>query len=510
VKGTLLLLSLLAGCGERDAGVSAPPADPGERPALENRWDPATGRGDVVHALSGGDLLRTCFHCEHAGYTGGLVIGNESGSGMGFYPKEPIRGFREINAWCAQDESLWDLDQQVEYTYGWSENVGTGSDGERLEYRGGRVLADDGEHLVLGSSNAGGCYRVDKVASTRAGVRWWVLATRISNTCDHPVRFDLYSGEDPWIGRYRSSEGDVGWTPEGFVPYETALGPGRFTAGGMIDLGTVGEGEGHFSGQANFLALDPATPPPDVVTFANRFAHGPDEVDPERPLDNQSLTALNLVWRERTLAPGEAFTTAFALGLADAGSPGTIPAAPILDDAAWSVWRAYLPREGPAPRFAAERVGLHVAADHLEVEGTYVIENPGEAPISVAIRYPVSIDADRPAPAAVEVDGRALVPSVEGDTARVTFPIEVPPRSIRRFTVRYTQPHRGRTAEYVVTSARSWPTPVGSAVFTVRHDRALGDVRVSLPTEVTLRGDEVLHVAALADFSPEAELRIEW
>jgi hypothetical protein len=502
----LLLLVLLAACGERDTPVGAAPA---ERPALENRWDSETGRGDVVHALPGGDLLRTCFHCKHAGYAGGLVIGNESGSGMGFYPAEPIRGFREINAWCAQDESIWDLDSEVEYTYGWSENIGTGPDGERLEYQGGRVLVDDGQRLVLGSTNIGGCYRVDKVASTRAGARWWVIATRITNTCEHPVRFDLYSGEDPWIGKYQSSEGDVGWTPEGFISHEAALGPGRFTVGGMVDLGTPGE-VGQFSGQANFIALDPGTPPPDGVSFANRFAHGPDEVDPARPLDNQSLTAVNLVWRERTLAPGATFTMAFALGLAQTAEPGELPVAPMLDDGAWSAWRTHLPGEGHALRFAAERVDLALDAERLVVDGHYVIENPGDASMAVAIRYPVSIDADRPAPNAVEVDGRALKPSVGGDTAFVTFPIEVPPRSIRRFTVRYAQPHRGRSAEYMVTSARTWPTPIASAVFTIRHDQALGDVHVSLPTEVTIRGDEVLHIAALTNFSPEEELRIEW
>ncbi|MBW1880509.1 MAG: hypothetical protein JRJ84_19305 [Deltaproteobacteria bacterium] len=153
---------------------------------------------------------------------------------------------------------------------------------------------------------------------------------------------------------------------------------------------------------------------------------------------------------------------------------------------------------------------LELAADRLQVEGHYVIENPGSAATSVAIHFPVSVDADRPAPTTMEVDGRTLTPSVEGGTASVAFPIEVPPKSIRRFTVQYAQPHRGRVAEYVVTSARTWPTPIGSAVFTVRHDPALGEVEVSLPTEVTIQADQVVHVAVLADFSPAEELRITW
>ncbi|TNF32473.1 MAG: hypothetical protein EP329_10025, partial [Deltaproteobacteria bacterium] len=392
-RGTAVLLgaaalAALVGCQERRGLTTPPPAPPAEAaptapPRVEVRWDPKTGRGDVIHHLAGGDLLRTCFQCRYAGYTGGLAIGSEGGSGMALYPRRPIRGYREINVWCAQDESIWDLDAGVEYSWGWSENFGRGRDGERLELVRGEVLEAGPERVVLRALNVGGCYRVTRVATTRAGAPWWVLATRVTNGCDHPVRFHLYSGEDPWIGRYRSSDGDVGWTRDALVRHEAAFGPGEWDAGGMYDLGNraLGQDEGSFSNQADAFVLDPATPLPDVVLYANSFAHEPREVDPARPLDNQSLTAVNLGWRDRTLAPGEGLTVAMALGLAETGAPGTVPRPPALTDADWSLWRAHLaetPRRDPDPavRFAAERVTLDVGARVLGVDGLYTVRNP--------------------------------------------------------------------------------------------------------------------------------------
>jgi hypothetical protein len=526
----LLALALLDPCAG-GADVSDPPprlisASPAASDAVrvQVRWDPATGRGDVIHHLAGGDLLRTCFQCTYAGYTGGLAIGSEGGSGMALYPRRPTRGYREINVWCAQDESIWDRDDAVEYSWGWSENFGRGDDGRRLEYEGGQILEAGPARVALRTVNAGGCYRVTRVATTRAGARWWVLATRVTNRCPHPVRFDFYSGEDPWIGRYRSSDGDVGWTPSGLVRHEAAFAPGELEAGGLYDLGNsaLGQTEGTFSNQANAYVLDPAAPLPDVALFANAFAHDPADVDPARPLDNQSLTALNLGWRDRVLAPGEGLTVAFAMGMAETGEPGATPRPPTLDDADWSIWRAHLPTgpraaEGDAVRFAAERVELDLDAAELRVDGLYTVRNPGAAAATLVIRYPILVAPDRPAPTVVDVDGRPLTPAPDapdGDapaTVSVRFPVPVPAHGIARFRVRYTQPHRARTAAYLVTSARTWPTPLERAVFVVRHPATLGDVQLSYAGgSVRRQGDAIVHTVARRDFRPAEELVVHW
>jgi hypothetical protein len=476
----------------------------------------------VVQRLPGGDLLRTCFHVGFKGYTGGLLIGAYSGSGLGFYPKKPIRGFRRINVLCAQDESIWDHATGKELSYGWSENYGEGPDGERLSYVRGRVLEAGPERVVLQSENAGGCYRVTKVATARRGSRFWIIATRITNRCDRPVRFDLFSGDDPWIGLYRSSDGDVGWSvEEGILRNEAAFGAGRFTAGGLYDLGNraLGQKEGGFSGQANFFAVDPAVPLPDVALLANRFAHSRSEVRPERPLDNKSLTALNLGWTNRVLKKGEGLTVALAMGLArtDPARPDATPRLPRITGADWSVWRRHLAegRGGSGIEFAAERVELDLSPTGLRVRGTYWLRNRTDAATTVGIQYPILAGATRPAPDHVEVDGRRVATS-RPDGAQhpqARFPVPVSPRALTCFVVTYTQTHSGRRAGYMVTSARRWLAPLTRAVFVVRHPASMGQVTLSLKPDHVLRRDggrTVEQVVVRQPFAPNRELELSW
>jgi hypothetical protein len=506
---------------QRAAVKASAPTEPATRPAarpwLENDWDPNTGRGVVTHHQPGEGTVITSFHMAYPGYTGGLVIGGYSSSGLAWVPEHPKPGFASINVFCAQDESIWDSDQRREYSYGWSENFGTGPDGERLRYVSGRVLESTRDRVALMSENRGGCYEVRKIATTWAAVRFWVIATRITNRCDHPVHFDFFSGDDPWIGTYKSSDGDVGWTPQGFVRNETRFEPGDFTAGGLVDLGNeqLGQREGSFSNEADFFALDPTLPLP-AAAFANRFAHDPSEVDPKRPLDNKTMTALNLGWHRRELTPGASMDVAFALGLAVPGDAHSSPQPPRLTDEHWSRWRAFLePKPGAVldnTEFAAERVELGVFPKKLEVHGTYYLVNPTAASIALTIGFPIAVAADRPAPKAVLVDGRE-VPVVSESPKRVSarFVISTPPRSVRSFQVQYTQPHFGRRAEYIVTSALSWKKPLDRAVFRITAAAELGRVRTSYPARTMGdgKGRSVLRIVR-QPFVPDREVTITW
>jgi hypothetical protein len=519
------------------AGSASQPASsrPATRPApprarIDSRWDPKTGRGDVRQHFADGSIIRTCFHCRYKHYTGGLVIGNLSGSGSALYPKRPIRGFRRINIFCAQDESIWDRKQRAEYSYGWSENFlpkdgakrpprSRASGAKRLTYRRGRVLEQSEARLVLQSENSGGCYKVTKVAHTERGARWWIIATRITNSCAHPIDFDLYTGDDPWLGTYKSSDGDVGWTPAGIIRHETALGPGAFTVGGFYDLGNsaLGQRQQRFSNQANFIALDPATPLPDGAYFANRFAHHAREVDPKQALHNKTLTALNLAWKGRRLAPREGFTFAFALGLARTSTPGATPRAPAISAAQWSVWRRYLKegrtgRASSRPEFAAERVVLDIGERATEIEGTYYLRNRSRDALSLRIAYPIVHGKHRPPPRAVRVDGKEHpVRVVDSKHAQATLRLQLAPRSLTRFVIRYRQKQTRKEAAYMVTSARRWPTPITRAHFVVRAPIRLGRLKTSFsPTRRETRGDTQLVTIVRHDFWPDRELVVRW
>jgi hypothetical protein len=510
-----LILACLAGCRQHEA--LPPKPDAVSAPArFAVAWSAATGRGDVTERLDSGDVLRTCFHCDYPGYTGGLVIGNISAPGMELRPQQPLRGYASINVFCAQDESIWDLDEEAEYTYGWSENFGTGPDGKRLDYVGGRVLAHDDSHVVLTSENAGGCYRVTKVATTRAEWRYWIIATRIENRCAHPVRFHFHTGDDPWIGRYASAEGDVGWTPAGLVRKETGFAAGEFTAGGLYDLGNseLGQTDKGFSNQANFFALDPTLPLPDFTGFANRFAHHPGEIDAWRPLENRTMIALNMGWRQRTLAPAESMVVTLALGLASTGEPGTIPRLPPLDDAAWSAWRQHgnLTPDMNDVLFASERVELSVTEGQLAVTAEYYLRNASGSGQGLSIAYPIIVSKKHLPPETVVVDERPLsVQSGEDGRVYVRFPVSLPPHEVRSFRVRYQQRLLGPEAKYLVTSALGWSRPIDRAVFAIKYPARWRKVTLSYPIlrRETADGQTTL-LAVMQPFRPDREIILRW
>jgi len=515
MKRSLVLCALTTlGCTKRP-----PPAQPdaATRPArFEMGWDKATGRGKVVETRDNGDRLATCFHCGYPGYTGGLVIGGLGGPGMALYPSVPIRGYSEINVFCAQDESIWDRDDEVEYTYGWSENFGDGPDGRRLEYQRGEVLQNDGHQVALSSENLGGCYRVRKTAYAKEGWNAWIIATQVTNPCDHPVRFHFHSGDDPWLGRYASSDGDVGYTQDGIVRKERSFVAGAFTAGGLYDLGNseLGQNATGFSNQANYFALDPALPLPDFTAIANRFAHTAADVHSDQPLDNKTMTALNMGWRDLALAPGESFQVAMALGLAETAAPGSLPRVPPLGDEAWSRWRRQHPAHAAEdePRFAAERVRMDVEDDAVTLDADYVVENTSKTPLGIGILYPILVAADRPAPKEVMVDGKPLPVEDDGPgRVRVGFSLSLPEQSIKTFHVRYQQPVRGNQAVYLVTSALTWRHPIDRAVFEVRYPSHFKGVTLSYPVlDRRDLGDYTVLLATLQPFKPNRELVLRW
>lgn len=486
-------------------------------PRLQVEWDPATGKGAVNHRTASGDWFRTCFHCGYEGYAGGLVIGNYNGSGFGYYPRTPIRGHKRINLFCAQDESIWDRDEAVEYTYGWSENYGKGDDGIVLEYVKGGMPHRADDETVLRSVNAKGCYQVTKVAHTRADVSWWIIATRIENTCDHPIHFDFFSGDDPWLGLYRSSDGDVGWTPDGLVPSEAYLGLGGFQAGGIYDRGNprLGQSKSSFTNQANVVVLDPVTPLPNRTFFANAFAHSESEIDDSRPLDNKTLTALNLGWTDRTLQPGEGLTVAMALGRADTASfESALPKVPVISDEDWSVWRHYL-RETDSPvngavLFAAETVDVDIGSQNAVITGTYWLRNTGSTATTVGIRYPIITAEERPPPKQIAVDGKPTKVFATSKTrAESRFSIQVPSFGIKRFEVRYTQAYYKNRVVYMVTSANRWPGPLTRATFTVRVPESFTDVHFSYPSQSKTQKDgKITHRITRQPFAPDRELEV--
>ncbi|MFH1466412.1 MAG: hypothetical protein ABIO70_18660, partial [Pseudomonadota bacterium] len=319
-----ILLLALWGCTPDEPPS---PAAPG--------WDPATGHGTIALTTPAGVPLRVQLMEGFPGYTGGLLLGGFGGSA---YVRWPEGGPEDgVAIWCAQDESLW-LEGPGggrEFAHGWSENFGTGPDGTPLRYLGGAVLADDGEGLLLRAENGALPFHL---------ARWLLVQPdgtllnrlRVTNASSLPVRFAFWEGEDPWVGRYGTSEGDLGWWGSPGEPghWQRTEGGPRGPFPRCLGIGDPGEGEGG-PPSANFLCLAPEAPAPDVFLFANHFAHDPTEVDPARPLTSESMTAFNLGWTGIALDPGAAWELSWAAGATAPPSVAEAPRAPELPAAAW-------------------------------------------------------------------------------------------------------------------------------------------------------------------------------
>jgi hypothetical protein len=472
-------------------------------------WSPTTGKGKISQHYDDGATAHLCLQCSYPGYTGGLVIGSYSGSGFEYVPPSPIRGFASWNVFCAQDESIWDQASAREYSFGWSENFGTGPDGERLEYSGGAVEEQGPNRVVLRARNRGGCYTVAKRLVWPAEARFILVATGITNTCREPVVFDFWTGDDPWLGKYRSSEGDVGYTDSELLRVETKVDPASFSFGGVYDLGNsqAGEREGSFSGAANFIMLAPAQPAPDRIYFANRFAHKDDELQAGRPLDNKTMLAFNLGWLDLELAAQETLSFGYALGLAHSEGKPEPPKAPTIPAEAW---QSLSPRPHPrrSLRFDREHIELTVTADHLDVTGRYGLANDGALPRQIGIFYPFPSDADHPVPDYVKLDG---LPLQRFSAQGARWPLRLPPRGDKSFTVSYRQRHKSKQATYIVTSAARWGTPIRQAEFVIRYPVTFRNVKISFPSD-SLRqaGGQMVYQFARAPFAPDRDVVITW
>ena len=484
-------------------------------------WDPAIGRGSVMQTTDEGRFT-ICLQCRYAGYTGGVNVGSQNGSGFQWVPAVAIPGYPSINLFCAQDESLWDRDAGREYDFGWSQNFGTGDDGEPLLYRGGQVIDAGPDQAVLGSTNAAGCYEVTKFLRWGAGEAFFVIATTVKNTCARDVRFDFWTGEDPWIGRYKSAEGDVGWFAGGLVEREAVIDPAEFRWGGLYDLGNEASGEkvGAFSNVADFYMPSPTGPAPDRVLFASGFAHDACEVLPSYPLDNAGMIAFNLGWTGLRLAPGKEWTVVYAMGKARTGRPHEVPTPPVIPPTAWhfagAARAAYRPvpstvvpaaRRPPPPlAFESEQLFLHLDPDALTVEAEYRFVNRSNAPIAVPIVYPFAVDADHPFPSLVDVEGIDWAARKDA----VTWRQQLGPHEARDVRVRYVQPHRTGFARYITRSTRAWGRPIDHARFVVRWPASMGEVWLSFPATRRVVGDEIEAVVEASPFFPLHDLDLRW
>lgn len=297
------------------------------KPILELTWDAQRGSGDVKQYREDGTELSLAFsrYKMDFGRPKGLFLGGDLSygdisrsegrgtSGFGYYD-----GRQWYHIWCALNEAF-KLSGQNEMAYPpfW-------------RYLGSNVLKNTEEEVILRSEHEVDIgdvrFRMKRFVSFRAGEDYFTLKVRITNANTEPVVFDYAVGDEPWIGNYGSSDGDVGWYEDGLVEYEGTISPLRYKYAGFWDRGNWAAGEdADFSGYANFVEwLGPA---PSYVYFSNSFENC---CLKGMPLSSRDTRVINIVWINQMLLPGQSRDFAFAIGMAGIDEENDFPAKPLV------------------------------------------------------------------------------------------------------------------------------------------------------------------------------------
>jgi hypothetical protein len=272
-------------------------------PHLDVQWDAVDGSGFVTNRLADGRVLETVFGRyqedddsePHGLFVGGAVpevvarFGFDE-SGMSVLDE---RGWHHL--WCTVNEA-WLLRPRGRYLYP--------SDWRLVR---SAVVSSTPEQVVLESehrySEGSVTLGMLRRARFRAGQPVFRLEVAVVNLGDEPVTFTYGYGDEPWVGRYGTAAGNIGWLREGPVGIAGLFDPHEERWAGIYD---------RKSGVANLIAWPGDAP--DVAYFGNH-AGTPRAAEVGAPLASNEVY-VGLEWRHRTIGPGRSQVVQLDLGLA--------------------------------------------------------------------------------------------------------------------------------------------------------------------------------------------------
>lgn len=169
-----------------------------------------------------------------------------------------------------------------------------------------------------------------------------------------------------------------------------------------------------------------------------------------------------------------------------------------------------------SPRFVEESVTLSIDPGLLRVDGYYLFE--GVPPDGwMPLRYPIATHEGLGPPAIEAVElrshpGGGPLP-VHFEREGEVFRIALTPGKEQSYQleVRYRQALTGRSAKYLITTAREWGRPLHRAWFQVIMDSTLGEPRFGMPfREVGERPGFRRFLLQASPFRPDQDLVVSW
>jgi hypothetical protein len=280
-------------------------------------WNVATGRGFIKTKYPGDKKLLIClsrFRDDENVSPKGLFLGgalpptdpdadifDKNESGMAYFD-----GKRYYHIWCNVNEGIIDESNRLLVPESW-------------QYLGSTVLKNTSTDLTLVSRHRVLVNKVPVVIERYlfygTGDAYITLATKITNVGKSDTSFTYLYGDEPWIGNYGTSAGDVGWLKDGIVETETLIDAKKQSYAGMFDYGNALAGEKHvYTLQANFIEWQ-QTNAPSAVFFSNDFGKVGRPAD-KIPLASHLNRVIALEWGKLILQPEQSFTFKIAVGMA--------------------------------------------------------------------------------------------------------------------------------------------------------------------------------------------------
>lgn len=290
------------------------------QPYIDFKWDKTHGRGFIRnHWPDGRKLLINLgrFKDSNGKYPSGLFIGgglppsdpdykfmNNEATGMTYY-----NGQHWYHIWCNSNEGMISPAQPFKPSYptDWI-------------FKGSWIRENDGRNLTIESRHSimlnGQPLESSRFIFYTAGNSYAILSVSITNSGSEPVPVQYMYGDEPWIGYFGSSAGDVGWMEKELIQTERYIDPHKHSYFGMFDYGNELAGEGHtFTNFANFLEW-PSDSRPNFAYISN-YSGGVNNPEQAVPLAHTSNRFIGLQYGPYLLQPGKTFGFTLAIGMAD-------------------------------------------------------------------------------------------------------------------------------------------------------------------------------------------------
>lgn len=297
---------------------------------LSCEWDEQTGRGCITSNYPNGTKLVSCFgrFIDGKGEApAGLFLGGNlpfavrigtrtapNATGMSFYD-----GARWNHIWCSVNEAFLTNEPHPL-------NIGPA----KMKFLGGKVLRKADAQVILTSSHEiplrNTTLLMHRYVFFKAGDIHYVMVNKVINIGREEANFSYVYGDEPWVGNYGSSRGDVGWLQDRVVNEEGSFDTRKNSFAGMFDYGNPLMNEGHnYTWSANFIEW--LGEPPSVGFFSNKPGYF-EEL--RQPLASDTRF-IGLQWGPQLLAPGESKTYMMAIGMAGRDAMSGFPVKPRVD-----------------------------------------------------------------------------------------------------------------------------------------------------------------------------------